>query len=289
MHTTATSARIRRTALPAARALTARLSPLHVGGARHDVTREALRRAMRHCASGGPSTMLGDVTQGERRSPAPPAVHARATPMSRRARFDPAWFIVVAAVALAAGGCMVGPRYSRPEVPTPPAHRFVAGEAQAESIADAPWWSVVRDPVLQALVREAIAKNLDLRTATARVAEARAQYGIARSFLFPQVGLAAGYDARQASRLSEPPQGIAAGRRTRTGAPRSRCRGRSTSSAASGARSRRPSPRTSRPSRADAPRSSRSWATSRRPTCFCASWTCSSTSRAARSRRTRRR
>ena len=129
--------------------------------------------------------------------------------MSRRARFDPAWFIVVAAVALAAGGCMVGPRYGRPEVPTPPAHRFVAVEAQAESIADAPWWSIVRDPVLQALVREALAKNLDLRTATARVAEARAQYGIARSFLFPQVGLAAGYDARQASRLSEPPQGIA--------------------------------------------------------------------------------
>ena len=132
--------------------------------------------------------------------------------MSRRARFTPAGPVAAAAVVLAAGGCMVGPRYSRPEVPAPPAHRFVTGEAQAESIADAPWWSVVRDPVLQALVREAIARNLDLRTATARVAEARAQYGIARSFLFPQVGLAAGYDARQASRLSEPPQGAAAGK-----------------------------------------------------------------------------
>ena len=70
----------------------------------------------------------------------------------------------------------------------------------------------MKDPVLQKLVHEAIANNLDLLTATARVEEARAQYGIARSFLFPQVGLAAGYDAQQVSRLSEPPQGTARGK-----------------------------------------------------------------------------
>jgi multidrug efflux system outer membrane protein len=108
--------------------------------------------------------------------------------------------------------CAVGPNYARPEVPAPPAHRFFEGEAQAQSIADAPWWDVVEDPQLQALVREAIANNLDLRVATARVAEARAQYGIARSFLFPEVGVTAGYSAQQVSRNSEPPQGTAAGK-----------------------------------------------------------------------------
>jgi multidrug efflux system outer membrane protein len=120
-------------------------------------------------------------------------------------------FAPIAAVTLSLlAACAVGPNYSRPEMPTPPAYRFFEGEEQAQSIADTPWWEVVKDPQLQALVREAIANNLDLRTATARVAEARAQYGIARSFLFPQVGLSAGYSAEQASRLSEPPQGIAA-------------------------------------------------------------------------------
>src|SRR5512139_763994 len=119
----------------------------------------------------------------------------------------------VAAVALSLlAACAVGPNYTRPQVPTPPAHRFFEGEEQAQSIADTPWWNVVRDPQLQALVREAIAQNLDLRTATARVAEARAQYGIARSFLFPEVGVAGGYSAQQVSRLSEPPQGTAAGK-----------------------------------------------------------------------------
>jgi multidrug efflux system outer membrane protein len=120
--------------------------------------------------------------------------------------------VAVALVAALAGGCAVGPNYSRPQVPAPPAHRFFDGVAQAQSIADTPWWEVTKDPQLQALIREAIANNLDLRTATARVAEARAQYGIARSFLFPEVGLAGGYSAQQVSRLSEPPQGTAAGK-----------------------------------------------------------------------------
>lgn len=121
-------------------------------------------------------------------------------------------FVAVVLVTALASGCAMGPDYSRPQTPAPPAHRFFDGEAQAESIADSPWWVVIKDPQLQALIREAIVNNLDLRTATARVAEARAQYGIARSFLFPEVGVAAGYSAQQVSRLSEPPQGTAAGK-----------------------------------------------------------------------------
>jgi outer membrane protein, multidrug efflux system len=118
--------------------------------------------------------------------------------------------VAIALVAALVPACAVGPNYSRPQVPTPPQYRFVEGPAEAETIADIPWWNVTKDAQLQALLREAIAHNLDLRVATARVAEARAQYGIARSFLFPEVGFAGGYSAQQASRLSEPPQGTAA-------------------------------------------------------------------------------
>jgi multidrug efflux system outer membrane protein len=92
-------------------------------------------------------------------------------------------------------------------VPAPPQHRFLEGPAQAESLADLPWWEVTKDPQLQALIREGIAKNLDLRVATARVEEARAVAGIAKSFLFPEVNLTGGYGAQQVSRLAEPPQG----------------------------------------------------------------------------------
>ena len=125
-------------------------------------------------------------------------------------RFSP--LVAVALVAALAPGCAVGPNYTRPEVPAPPQYRFLEGPAEAETIADVPWWSITKDVQLQALLREAIAHNLDLRLATARVAEARAQYGVAKSFLFPEIGVAGGYSAQQVSRLSEPPQGTAAGK-----------------------------------------------------------------------------
>ena len=128
--------------------------------------------------------------------------------MTRRATL--ALAVLVLAISLPA--CMVGPNYQRPQAPAPPAHRFAEGTPTEASLADLPWWDVMKDPVLQQLIREALAGNLDLRTATARVAEARAQYGIARSFLFPQVGVSAGYSAQQVSRLSEPSQGTAAGK-----------------------------------------------------------------------------
>ncbi len=92
---------------------------------------------------------------------------------------------VAATVALA--GCSVGPNYERPQLPTPPAHRFVEAPTQAQSLADMAWFQVFDDPALQALIREAIANNLDLRVALAHVEEARARAGIAKSYLYPQV------------------------------------------------------------------------------------------------------
>jgi len=99
-------------------------------------------------------------------------------------------------------GCAVGPNYSRPELPVPPQYRFVEGP-QAASLADAPWFQVFDDATLQGLIREAIANNLDLQAAVARVEAARAQAGIAKSFLYPQVDGVAGYNVRQASSTTE--------------------------------------------------------------------------------------
>jgi multidrug efflux system outer membrane protein len=86
----------------------------------------------------------------------------------------------------------------------PPAqHRFVEGAAQAESLADVPWMTVFSDPALQDLIHQAIANNLDLRIAAARVDQARAQAGVARSFKFPTIDLTGGYTGTLASRSGE--------------------------------------------------------------------------------------
>src|SRR3954452_2156156 len=104
----------------------------------------------------------------------------------------------IAASWLAVGG-VVGPTSARPQVPTPPQFRFVAGPAQAQTLADSPWFAVFDDPLLQALIRDAIASNLDLQIAAARVQEARAQAGIAKSFFYPQIDATANTGLRQAS------------------------------------------------------------------------------------------
>jgi outer membrane protein, multidrug efflux system len=89
-------------------------------------------------------------------------------------------------------GCMVGPKYRRPAVQTPPAYRDLPEnpqvQAQTASYADLPWWQVFQDPKLQELIRTALKQNYDLQLATERINAARAQVTVTRSSLFPQVG-----------------------------------------------------------------------------------------------------
>jgi outer membrane protein, multidrug efflux system len=113
--------------------------------------------------------------------------------------------LVIAASAFISGCAAVGPNYKRPDLSPPATFRGVTDVQAAASLADEPWWQVFSDEALQALIRDAIAHNLDLRIAVARVQEARALSGVARSFLYPEVNLTAGYTGNQASRNSQPP------------------------------------------------------------------------------------
>jgi multidrug efflux system outer membrane protein len=103
------------------------------------------------------------------------------------------------AVSLASTGCTLGPDYVRPQFPEPPEYRFVTDPAQAQTLADTPWWEVFDDPTLHALVREALSYNLDLKVAVARLEEARARAGVDKSFLYPAVDAVGSYSVRQAS------------------------------------------------------------------------------------------
>ncbi|MCK6557265.1 efflux transporter outer membrane subunit [Candidatus Binatia bacterium] len=99
--------------------------------------------------------------------------------------------VIVTAVAVA--GCAVGPNYTPPELATPAAYRGATETAaEPESFADLPWWQVFDDPVLQDLVREALQQNYDLAAAAARVEQARAQVGVTRAPLAPQLGYQGG-------------------------------------------------------------------------------------------------
>ncbi len=89
--------------------------------------------------------------------------------------------------AAALAGCAVGPDYKRPDVRLPGAYRGESPGPSARSVADVPWWELYRDPALTELINTALAQNLDLQLATARVQEARALAGVAQSEFFPSI------------------------------------------------------------------------------------------------------
>jgi multidrug efflux system outer membrane protein len=115
---------------------------------------------------------------------------------------------MAAALSLAVAGCAVGPNYKRPLVPVP--ERFYGDEhsaaavADARSLADAPWWDVFDDPVLKALIEEALRRGFDGRLAAARVEEARARYGIARSQLYPAIDYEGAWNRQRLDRILNP-------------------------------------------------------------------------------------
>jgi outer membrane protein, multidrug efflux system len=95
--------------------------------------------------------------------------------------------ITVAVFSFFLAGCTVGPKYKKPvfQLPT---NFYTDQQTSATSAADLAWWEVFKDPVLQALIREAFNSSYDLRLAVSRVEQERALLGVTRSQYYPQVG-----------------------------------------------------------------------------------------------------
>jgi multidrug efflux system outer membrane protein len=95
--------------------------------------------------------------------------------------------LLVLPLLLLLSGCAVGPNYKRPPIAAPEQVRGETGPAQAASLADRAWWEIFDDEMLKGLLDEALKDGYDVRLAAARVEEARANAGIARSEFFPQI------------------------------------------------------------------------------------------------------
>ncbi len=101
---------------------------------------------------------------------------------------------IVASVALGLGlaGCAVGPDYVAPTIEMASFHNHTAAGA-VPAAAPAPsldtWWTGFNDPMLVEVVQRALAQNLDLQAAFARVQQARAVAASAGAQLLPTVDL----------------------------------------------------------------------------------------------------
>jgi multidrug efflux system outer membrane protein len=110
-------------------------------------------------------------------------------------------FVTAALAASLLSGCItVGPNYERPKIDTPD----IWPGGVTETSTPATWWRGYNDPVLDAMIEEALAHNANLRLAIARLDEARATLGLARADQYPGLSASGGASRNRASQKSVP-------------------------------------------------------------------------------------
>ncbi|HVS24520.1 MAG TPA: efflux transporter outer membrane subunit [Gammaproteobacteria bacterium] len=103
----------------------------------------------------------------------------------------------VAAASLLLSACAVGPDYRPPETAAP-AFRNAAPAIVAQQPFEAAWWKQFGDPTLDSLIDRALAGDLDLKIAAARVEESRALLSAARRERWPGADVAVAHSRSNA-------------------------------------------------------------------------------------------
>ena len=97
----------------------------------------------------------------------------------------PLFFTALGFCVLLTACISVGPDYRRPASELPLHWQAVENGAASGSLAG--WWRQFDDPALSGLIKAALASSPDLRTAQARLREARARSGVAEAGRYPGV------------------------------------------------------------------------------------------------------
>jgi NodT family efflux transporter outer membrane factor (OMF) lipoprotein len=90
------------------------------------------------------------------------------------------------------GGCLVGPDYHRPAAPVPAQYKELPGwtaAAPADAASKGDWWTDFHDPLLDELEPMVAVSNQTVRQDYANYEQALAEVKVARSQLFPVLGL----------------------------------------------------------------------------------------------------
>ena len=126
------------------------------------------------------------------------------------------WCLVTTwAVLAAVGGCAVGPDYHPTPASAParwqatsdvPTSALAASPSTDDAQALAQWWTWFEDDGLNTLIDIALAQNLDVRAASARLRAARGERRAGQAGLGPQLGMGI-----SSNRLQNPMPGLAPG------------------------------------------------------------------------------
>ena len=99
---------------------------------------------------------------------------------------DVGFFLILLLSGLVSA-CALGPDHSRPEVQVSEQFRMIEEPTALPSIANLPWWELLKDPTLQELINVALAENRDLKQAVSAIEEFEARLAAARTGFLPQV------------------------------------------------------------------------------------------------------
>lgn len=102
-------------------------------------------------------------------------------------------FLALLLAGSALSACAAGPDYRTPATPTTATGAFIGAATPLVTTApaDEHWWRLYDDPLLDGLVRDALAANTDIRVAVARLERARASLRGARADRLPRISMTA--------------------------------------------------------------------------------------------------
>jgi multidrug efflux system outer membrane protein len=93
--------------------------------------------------------------------------------------------VVLFILALFPVGCMVGPKYARPEEQKTDSFKNERNLDTLASVTNLKWFDLFNDDVLKDLVKKGLENNYDLKIAVSRIDQLRAELGYAKADLFP--------------------------------------------------------------------------------------------------------
>jgi outer membrane protein, multidrug efflux system len=100
--------------------------------------------------------------------------------------------LIVLVLTILPTGCLVGPKYAKPEDKKTTAFQY--GPANADTLAtvvNVKWFDLFNDDVLKDLITKGLENNYDLKIAMARIERTRAELGYTKADLLPAVGYSA--------------------------------------------------------------------------------------------------
>lgn len=93
--------------------------------------------------------------------------------------------VIVLVLSLFPVGCMVGPKYKKPEQLKSDSYRNERNLDSLASVTNLKWFDLFNDDVLKGLIQKGLENNYDLKIAVSRIEQFRSQLGYTKADLFP--------------------------------------------------------------------------------------------------------